>query len=98
MADREDELVVGAFYWAMPVLDPDREFDWEFFPQPVRFVGRDNDGNPLWQCINLSGVSDWPMRYIGERLIEPTSEEKRLLVANNDPDGNQVLFGERIEG
>lgn len=89
MADRDD-LVPGAFYWAMPALDPDRRQEWEYFTQPVRFVGRDETGEPIWQCIGMDGMTDWSMRYIGPRIISPDSEEQRIAVGNNDPDGSPV--------
>jgi hypothetical protein len=72
MTDRAD-LVVGAFYWVLPVFDPDTDLDWQNEVQPAsRLAGRSDDGSLLWDCIGLDEPSDWTMRWIGERIVSPS--------------------------
>lgn len=66
----EDELKVGAFYWVTPVLDVDTDEAWEHGMQPARFAGKREDGVLLWHCLNVDGLSDWPMRFIGTEITE----------------------------
>ena len=49
----------------MPVLDPDTENDWERGMQPARYAGDDK-----WHCLNIEGVSDWPMRFVGNEITQ----------------------------
>jgi hypothetical protein len=67
MEDVQD-LVVGRFYWVMPVIDTDSDAEWESELQPARFAGRNADGQPLWNCLAIDGVSDWPMRWVGGEI------------------------------
>lgn len=67
--DGVEDLVVGKFYWVMPVADPDKEAEWEDGLQPARFNGRNADGVPLWNCLGIDGNSDWPMRWVGAEII-----------------------------
>ena len=65
-------LKVGAFYWVKPVLDPDREEEWELDYQPARYAGKNAAGEDIWHCLNLDGVSNWPMRWIGTEIVGAT--------------------------
>jgi hypothetical protein len=79
----ESELVVGAFYWAIPANDPDIVYRWEYHCQPVRFWGRNEAGDAMWQCIGMRDVSEWPMRWIGPRLISPFGDEDERMTKGN---------------
>ena len=68
-------LKLGAFYWALPVLDPDTDADWENKEQPARFNGYDAAGNESWHWLGVEGdmpgkASRWPSRWVGSE-IEP---------------------------
>lgn len=80
----ESDLIVGAFYWAMPVNDPDLVEKWEYYCQPVRFWGRSETGEPLWQSI-VSGdePNDYGMRWIGPRIISPMGDEDERIALGN---------------
>jgi hypothetical protein len=71
MADIED-YVVGKFYWVMPMFDVDGDEEWECEMQPARFAGRNAEGQPLWNCLAIDGVSDWPMRWVGGEVDAPS--------------------------
>lgn len=87
MQTDEADLIVGAFYWVQPALDPDRAQEWEYFAQPARFYGRDEHGRLLWQCINQDDWTDWTMRWIGPRIVSPLGDEDdRLAKENAGPD------------
>lgn len=60
-------LITGAFYWALPVLDPDADAEWINQPQPARYCGEDR-----WEWIGYEG-NDWPARWVGDR-IEQSNE------------------------
>lgn len=60
-------LKVGSFYWVIPVLDVDSSEEWEDCAQPARYVGDDK-----WHCLNIEGVSDWPMRWVGSEITDET--------------------------
>ena len=69
----ETELEVGAFYWVIPANDPDTENEWEKHVQPARFYGRaDDDGRLFWNCLNIQDPSDWPMKWIGDKIVVPS--------------------------
>lgn len=57
------DLIVGKFYWVIPVLDPDANEEWEHHIQPARFAGY-KDSKPLWHMLNVEGSIDWPMRFV----------------------------------
>lgn len=61
----QEKLIVGRFYWVVPAFDPDTDAEWESEMQPARYAGKDANGNLLWNCLGVDGVSDWPMRWIG---------------------------------
>lgn len=83
----EADLIVGAFYWAMPTLDPDNRECWEYFCQPMRFHGKNEDGNLMWHCIAFADPSDWPMRWIGPRIESPLGDEAdRMALGNRAPE------------
>lgn len=65
----ETGLIAGRFYWAMPVLDPDTDEEWERHEQPVRFSRYREDSTPLWHCLNVQGESEWPMRWVGSEIV-----------------------------
>lgn len=67
----DNELVVGSFYWVIPVLDTEAEAEWENELQPARYAGRNAEGEQLWHCIGIDGSTNWPMRWIGERIDAP---------------------------
>lgn len=67
----DNELVIGSFYWVIPVLDPDGQADWERDLQPARYAGRNTEGEQLWNCINIDGLTNWPMQWIGGRIDAP---------------------------
>lgn len=56
---------VGQYYWVLIVLDPDAE-DWENEPMPARYAG---DG--MWFTINGNGETNWPVRWVGEKIVKP---------------------------
>lgn len=62
-------LEIGAFYWVIPVLDPDTDEEWEHGEQPARYAGAGK-----WNCLNIDGANDWPMRYVGPRIATPPGE------------------------
>jgi hypothetical protein len=66
-----NRLVVGKYYWVIPEPAPTAYSAWEDGPQPARFVGRDTNGAPLWSCIGIEGVTNWPMRWVGHHVKEP---------------------------
>ena len=73
MTDRNN-LKPGSFYWAMPVLDPDTDNEWENDEQPARFHGYDKDGKRLWHWLAVEGdgpdgSSDWPDRWVGDEIV-----------------------------
>ena len=62
-------LEVGAFYWVLIVLDVDFDEgdEWANEAQPARYAG---DGR--WNYLAVEGSSDWPVRWIGPKLVAPT--------------------------
>lgn len=64
----EANLIVGRFYWVMPVIDVDSEADWEADTQPARYAGKNDRGENLWNCLGIDGASNWPMRWIGDEV------------------------------
>lgn len=67
------DLIIGRFYWVQPAFDPDTEAEWEAEMQPARFAGKDANGNLLWNCLAVDGVSQWPMRWIGGEIGMPST-------------------------
>lgn len=63
-----NELIVGRFYWVIPVLDPDTREEWEDGLQPARYAGKNADGHCLWNYIGIDGCTNWPVRWIGEEI------------------------------
>ncbi|WP_342152294.1 hypothetical protein [Methylorubrum sp. SB2] len=61
-----DNLKVGAFYWVLPVLDPDTEETWWNDCMPARYAG-----NGQWWYLDHEGVSDWPVRWVGPEIVKP---------------------------
>ena len=78
-------LLVGAFYWVQPTLDPDRAMEWEYYTQPARFYGYSENGDALWQCIGMEDPSNWPMCWVGPRIEAPSDEAERIAVQNEPP-------------
>lgn len=77
-ADDGRTLRVGAFYWVLPVMDPDTPagMGWMDEEQPARFAGRNAKGKLLWHVLALEGdeahdASSWPMRFIGDEIVRP---------------------------
>ena len=66
----EADLKIGSFYWVLPVFDPDNEKQWELAEQPARFAGLNDKGRPIWNCLGMDKTSDWPMKWIGEEIVE----------------------------
>src|SRR5262245_50608973 len=64
----ERELRYGAFYWVLPVFDPDGDDEWGNKEQPARYGGTNDAGQQLWNYIGVDGYSDWPVRWIGEEI------------------------------
>lgn len=62
MADTEN-LIEGAFYWVLIAIDPDAKYDWENERMPARY-----NGNGRWCYLGMKEVSDWPVRWVGERI------------------------------
>jgi len=56
-------LIVGAFYWVVIALDADTDLEWENEPMPARYAG-----NGKWFYLNQDGASDWPVRWVGDRI------------------------------
>lgn len=73
------QLVVGAFYWVIPEVDPDAEDrdmcdssqEWQDEMQPARFNGWNVAGEMLWNFIGFDGSSNWPVLRIGEAIAVP---------------------------
>lgn len=73
------QLVVGAFYWVIPEPDPDSAYRDEWEPgqawldemHPARFGGRNARGELLWNFIDIDGLSNWPVLWIGEVIQSP---------------------------
>lgn len=59
------DLEIGSFYWVLPVLDADAPDDWENYEQPARYVG-----NEMWNYLGIEGNSMWPVRWVGEEIIQ----------------------------
>lgn len=62
------DLIPGRFYWVQPAMDPDTDEEWERHEQPARFSRYREDGTPLWNCLNVEGDSEWPMRWVGPEI------------------------------
>jgi hypothetical protein len=63
----------GAFYWALPVHDPDTDLEWQNEEQPARFAGYSETGGDRWFWLGVSGdgvdgVSTWPARWVGHEI------------------------------
>jgi hypothetical protein len=63
-------LKPGAFYWALPVLDPDTDEEWQNQPQPARYVGLTPDCLDMWVWLGVEGVSEWPARWVGKEIVQ----------------------------
>ena len=48
-------------------LDPDAE-NWENEVMPARYAG-----NNQWIYLGVEGVSDWPVRWIGDEITLQTN-------------------------
>ena len=57
-------LEVGGFYWVLIALDPDASGAWENERMPARY-----EGNGAWRYLGTEGVSDWPVRWVGPRIV-----------------------------
>lgn len=64
----ESNLIIGKFYWVIPVFDPDTDDAWEHDQQPARFAGRSESGELLWNYLAIDGNSVWSVRWIGEEI------------------------------
>ena len=70
------QLIVGAFYWVIPEVDPDAEDrdrcdagqEWQDEIQPARFDGWNDAGEMLWNFRGFDGSSDWPVLWVGEEI------------------------------
>jgi hypothetical protein len=71
MSIERSTLTPGAFYWVVPVPDPDADEDWERGPQPARFIDTGGENGERWHCLNVEGPCEWPMRWIGPEIQEP---------------------------
>ena len=60
-----DKLTVGSFYWIQIALDPDADNEWENQAMPARY-----EGSGKWTYLGQEGVSDWPVRWIGNEIRE----------------------------
>lgn len=78
-------LVVGKYYRVVPEPAPTAYSAWEDGPQPVRFIGRDTNGAPVWSCVGIDGITNWPMRWIGSQLQEPKATRSASLLGQLEP-------------
>jgi hypothetical protein len=62
------DLKVGSFYWVTPA--PDTPETWQHVMQPAQFAGKRKDGTLLWRCLNIEGISSWPMRFVGDEITQ----------------------------
>ena len=67
MNPKDPTLKPGAFYWALPVFDPDTDEEWVNKEQPARFVGYGTYGEELWTWLDVNGIH-WPCRWHGDEI------------------------------
>lgn len=56
-------LKIGSFYWVQIAFDPDTNLEWENQEMPARY-----EGNGLWIFLNQEGVSNWPVKWVGDEI------------------------------